>query len=172
MEVLTVNTLTVFEKIVDNSKFRFVKLGDRGHGVPEVIIWLSKEVAIDKNEEGEDTLDISKVSLRKTPKGGWIFIPAPPEEKAVVFGVECGYRGNSHIHVPEGDGIGLKFHHLSSPRGNLGISEFVLLNIKKGEKLKLKFENSGRNVTVREGEIIITWDDIAVIPDDFPFEVV
>ncbi|NMC99820.1 MAG: hypothetical protein GYA62_08880 [Bacteroidales bacterium] len=167
-----IESLAVYEKTVEGKKYFFAKLGDRGHGVPEVIVWLSKEVAIEHAEDGT-TLDLSKVALRKTAKGGWIFVPAPQGEKVVIIGIKCGYRGNSYIHcnpISDNEILFQKFHCLDSPRGNLGISEFTLFNIKKGERIKLRFENSGRHITAKSGEIIVTWDGCDAVTDDFPFE--
>jgi len=134
-------------KEVEGKKFYYVDFGYEVHGKTTFRLWIHpvivKTMPQNDIDEFQLVFPVRNARIEKTEKGN---IVLKPYEDWNVFkiGVSCGYRGSSDFEVLEPKDVEIfPYYEYESPRGNLGISKFALVNA-QASKLKVKWIKTGR----------------------------
>jgi len=111
-------------------------------------VWVSRKL-VDVVEGKPRVLFPLEGELVRTNKGTWVI---RPEFDTWTYWIEvgCGYRGESHIEVPD---LYVHVHipRYHSPRGSLGISDRVIVTIPKDcHPVKFDFRRSGRHLETQD----------------------
>ncbi|MCX7998432.1 MAG: hypothetical protein N3A69_05695 [Leptospiraceae bacterium] len=137
--------MKVMKKVAEGKEFFYIDVGDERHGKPSFRLWISSKL-VKHDEKGIEYIEfpVQNAKIIKTEKGTHVLKPSNEFTVYYVF-VQCGYRGKSKINVLEpSDAEIFKFLVYRSQTGSLGISEGLLANVRKGQKLKVQWERTGR----------------------------
>jgi hypothetical protein len=142
MEPVKILELKIQEKKVEGKTFYFIDLG-RDNFVKRIWInpWYYEELKQGLNEYKEMLGILKKSKIEKTSRGNHIIKRG--ENNIFIVMVECGYRGKSEIKVISESVNLVNFSYYHSPRGNLGVSDGVVVETKL-DYVKIIWHRDGR----------------------------
>lgn len=131
----------VNKMIIEGKTFYYLDVGEELHGRKSFRLYVSSKL-VEEDENGTYLrLPRENVDLKVTEKGTRILIPGNCYAFSIV--VPAGYRGGSNIEILSAVKHVLPYKVYSSPRGNLGISEGVIV-ISEEPEVKFYWERTGR----------------------------
>lgn len=130
-------------KEFEGKRFYYIDFGSEVHGRTSFRLWVSHLLVKKDEESGKEYIEFPiQAKIIETEKGTKILKPSSDTFVFDIF-VPCGYRGSSSITpISEVEKV-IKYYHYKSPRGNLGISEGMLIQASQ-KKIRIKWKRSGR----------------------------
>ncbi len=155
--------------------FYYVDLGDRGHEVPELRLWVSPKLVQNKvekvrrgwlKEEGADNSDEARDSIVekttqilsfnngllknskivRTEKGNWK-LSYDESSFTRLLSLESGYRGEAKIEtLGLTDNTYIRYNSLHSPTGSLGNTCYLMLSLPNNGMAHVYGHKDGRRV--------------------------
>jgi len=129
----------------EGNRYPFLDVGSEGHGRPSFRLWISGRL-LQRGKDGEYYLSfpVQGARIYRTEKGSLVLRPAEGWRVENIY-VPCGFRGDSGIRIlaPEG-AEWFEYYVYASPRGRLGISEGMLVNVPRDAVLKFEWGRTGR----------------------------
>jgi hypothetical protein len=143
MEPIKILELKINKKKVESKTFYYIDLGG---DVLTKRIWINslyfQEELKDKLGKYKDTIGILKnAQITTTSKLNYVIRKGVNNLFFIL--VKCGYRGSSEIKVLSEYVNLINFSHYHSPRGNLGISDGVIVETQK-DFVKIEWYRSGK----------------------------
>jgi len=136
-------TYPVKVKQVEGGRFLYIEVGRREYFKPHRIVWIDPKLVT----KGRDT-DVVKFPARArvvTTEKGTIKLVADEDHVTFDVFIPCGYRGSSHIELLHPvDATVVDYVRYESERGSLGASKGLLVTVRNGEPVKVKYVRTGR----------------------------
>ena len=138
--------LYVTEQNIDGKTFYMAKIGLEAHYKPSYIMWVHHNF-VKTDEYGRFYIEFPVLNCQLVPgKKETTLILRPGDQILYKLTIECGYRGNSNIDEIETDGEEyqvFKYYEFASERGNLGVSEGVLI-LTQANPVKVYWSRDGK----------------------------
>ncbi|MEN3039820.1 MAG: hypothetical protein ABDI07_11870, partial [Candidatus Kryptonium sp.] len=130
----------------DGKSYYLSPWGSGFHGRVSFYTWYNFRVLDFQNQDKPVAKFPIQGKIEKGQKEN-VYIIRPDEERIVFpFITKCGFRGSSKIlEINPSPEIVLRFEEYKSPRGNLGVSEGALIQVRRSDfPLKIKVKYTGR----------------------------
>jgi len=138
--------LYVTEKNIDSKTYYMVNIGLEAHYKPSYIMWIHHSF-VKADENGRFYIEFPVLNCQLVPgKKDTTLVLRPGDKILYKLTIECGYRGNSSIDEIETDGEEYqtyKYYEFASERGNLGVSEGVLI-LTQASPVKVYWSRDGK----------------------------
>ena len=138
--------LYVTEQNINDKTFYMAKIGLEAHYKPSYIVWVHHSF-VKADEYGRFYIEFPVINCQLVSgKKENTLVLRPGDQILYKLTIECGYRGNSTIEEIETNGEDyqvFKYYEFASPRGNLGVSEGVLI-LTQASPVKVYWSRDGK----------------------------
>ena len=138
--------LYVTEKTIDSKTYYMVKIGLEAHYKPSYVMWVHHSF-VKTDENGKFYVELPVINCQLAiGKKETTLVLRPGDQILYKLTIDCGYRGNSVIEEIETDGEEyqlFKYYEFVSERGNLGVSEGVLI-LTQASPVKVYWSRDGK----------------------------